>query len=716
MTEAQALLQEGLAAFKARAYGDALRAWRALLKLEPDHVQVKDLVTRTEALASEGQIVNQLREELADLRAELAATRESRNELLLEMARIHRRYEEREARLWRAQEAREWELREALAQAELRPVQGLSADREVEYDALQMQVLSLRDELAHAHVRILELEGKLGDDAHEPSEFDGIGPDAGDEDLLFGGLIADDEHDAEDELEGVENLAETSDEGSVHEHQEPFNAPPSTEEALDASQTSQTTQDVEGDEDGGLAAGALEEPPEAAQDVQEDAAGDEAAEAPLLGEPGPKSAVGSNTGRWSEVFGGSDDSIGDQNLLASASQGSVGDAANAALGAVLGSAAAGLIAESGTASEAPQDAESEAGDQDDARFEAQPDEDAEKALEEYETLIDFDEEVPDDKPDEGRPTTTTARPVQPTDDWPLSDVEELTGSLKDSRTSTSSQPAPVFAPEEPLIEPVAKGASQAIDVLVTAFHGTKDALTDEPSEESEFFAMESLVNLPDEQESAPVAEELSKESSDDEIDALFDFSAVDEPEAMEPTSVGAEQSEDDEADATDLDADSLAEAPEAEGPSEDDQAIIDSLRPTTGARNSDTAEYTDETLNDESLIEGFSDGLASALSDTPDPPRLETGIVPVLPDISFDLEEDEEIFVHELHGKSNWIPVVSVKRPTDISAIASYLISHIDGVSSFAELRGTVGLPPEAVDKGFLELIETGALRARRPE
>lgn len=558
MTEAQALLQEGLAAFKARAYNDALRAWRALLNLEPDNTQVRDLVSRTEALAAEGQVVNLLREELADLRAELASTRESRNELLLEMARIHRRYEEREARLWRAQEAREWELREALAKAELQQVQGFSSEKEVEYDALQMQVASLRNELSNAHARIVELEQKLGAEAHVPTEFDGIPEDAGDEDLFFGGLIDD------------------TDERDI-----------------------------------------------------------------------PRSTWDSSP---NDAFIG----------LTSAED------------------------------EAP---------------------------------------APIETQEDSRPITTTARPLSPTNDWPLTDNEPAFTRLE--RTSTSSQPAPVFAPEEPLIEPVISDNHESFDVLVSAVTAegrlqspaTSAELKADPFEAAEETIEEDVPSLISLEESVGFEEieELSNDSTNElaneetleapeQFEALFDFSAIEES-SLDETIVEEEQPSNENTNEQ-----SSEEAIEAISQvSAEDREIIDSLQASTSERSSDTAEYTDETLNDENLIEGFSDGLASALGDTPDPPRLETGIVPILPDLSFDLEEEEDIYVHELHGKSTWIPVVCNKRPDDISAIASYLISHIDGVSSFAELRGTVGLPAEAVDKGFLELIAAGALRARRP-
>src|SRR5699024_8096726 len=93
MTDAQTLLQEGLSAFRARAYDQALQSWRALLEIKPDNQHVLQLVERTEALAAEGHLVHSLKEELADLREELASTRQARNDLLIEMARVHKKYQ-----------------------------------------------------------------------------------------------------------------------------------------------------------------------------------------------------------------------------------------------------------------------------------------------------------------------------------------------------------------------------------------------------------------------------------------------------------------------------------------------------------------------------------------------------------------------------------------------------------------------------------------------
>src|SRR5699024_10925939 len=117
------------------------------------------LVERTEALAAEGHLVHTLKEELADLREELATTRQARNELLIEMARVHKRYQAREARLWRLQEEREWELREALAHAELSSIVDDDAQNlHLELDALsQLAQAPLPDTLDDAHQQIQQL-------------------------------------------------------------------------------------------------------------------------------------------------------------------------------------------------------------------------------------------------------------------------------------------------------------------------------------------------------------------------------------------------------------------------------------------------------------------------------------------------------------------------------------------------------------------------------
>lgn len=118
MNDAESLLAEGLAAFRARAYADALSAWRKLLEIEPDH-QVAELVRHAEMMANDVDDVEQLHRQIDELRAELSATRSSRNELLMEMARLHQHYDEQEQRLRRAFEAKLWKLREQLADAQL---------------------------------------------------------------------------------------------------------------------------------------------------------------------------------------------------------------------------------------------------------------------------------------------------------------------------------------------------------------------------------------------------------------------------------------------------------------------------------------------------------------------------------------------------------------------------------------------------------------------
>lgn len=133
MNDAESLLAEGLAAFRARAYADALSAWRKLLEIEPDH-QVAELVRHAEMMANDVDDVEQLHRQIDDLRAELAATRSSRNELLMEMARLHQHYDEQEQRLRRSFEAKLWKLREQLADAQLATLETKSATPSAEED------------------------------------------------------------------------------------------------------------------------------------------------------------------------------------------------------------------------------------------------------------------------------------------------------------------------------------------------------------------------------------------------------------------------------------------------------------------------------------------------------------------------------------------------------------------------------------------------------
>lgn len=614
MSDSQALLQEGLAAFRARAYDDALRAWRTLLEQTPDHPQVKELVARTETLAAEGQIVNQLKEELTDLREELALTRDSRNDLLLEMARLHKRYEEREAHLWRMQEAREWELREALANAELKafdadpntsdldeealaeaasatldhafpptPKRGdTSADAEALSNA-QDQVRVLRQELQAAHERIVELEQIVFQYEHD--ERDLVGRAFEDNHALYM-----DEPDAPAPFEALQ--------------------PVRIETPVPAELTARGEQ-LPGDE--------------ASEDAQT----------------------------------------------------------------------------SHSAAPLPQD------HRDDAKVETPPPPVEAPAPEDDDTLA-----------SEGRPTTQRSKSL--TGDFRkdiADDARDDTGSFDPADDAASDLPAAGETVSDALVEGVIEETSGLFDIRSDALSArdlpSKRAALDDPAEtalvpeaEDDPFA--------DEDPFAELKDDAEDTRSDDEdpFAALKDDVSSDTaPQSAPP--LGFEALGPDDATS---DADATTHTGDAqEAPASDDAP--DELDALPLARSpedaSDTAEFDLQPIDDINIDDGFTNELADALSSTPRPPRIETGIQPELPELDFEDDVVEAILPEELERRATWIPVRHKADPVIENPIAQYLITHIDGVSTFMELRGTVGLPPTAVDSGFRYLLEHDIIRAK---
>lgn len=604
MSNSQALLQEGLAAFRARAYDDALRAWRTLLESTPDHPQVKELVARTEALAAEGQLVNQLKEELTDLREELALTRDSRNDLLLEMARLHKRYEEREARLWRMQEAREWELREALASAELKAsdddphtaaldeeelaaAAGSSLDHHFEpkpkhsrepheeseaLNTAREQVRVLRHELHMSHERIVELEQQLFQYEHD--ERDLLGQALEDNHALFMDDPGDDER-------------------------VPF-------EALQHAHVEATV------------------PPELAA---------------------PAETTDEETAR----------------------------------------------------EDAPHEDSETSSDADETSDDETSDPDKRPTTQRSASLTgDFRKDIADDAradtgsfiPADNDPVDLPTRADSVTDAL-VEDLIEETSGIFDLHTGTRSARAPsndheAFEPpsDDPLIPGVEDDPFAALKDDEPPTHGDDD---------------DPFAAFKDDEPNDALNDDTAKDDAANESIPPLTFEAVG-PEASPSDTGGPQHTAEPQA------------APTGDS-APDDIAALPLARGQQDAF--DTAEFDLQPIDDKNVGDGFTDELADALSSTPRPPRIETGIQPELPELDFEDDVIEAILPEELERRATWVPVRHKASPVIEDPIAQYLITHIDGVSTFMELRGTVGLPPAAVDSGFRYLLEHDIIRAK---
>lgn len=646
MSDSQALLQEGLAAFRARAYDEALRAWRTLLSFEPDHPQVKELVARTESLAAEGQMVNQLKEELDDLREELAITRDSRNELLLEMARLHKRYEEREARLWRLQEAREWELREALANAELKALEidphtaSLSEDelaKEIEDGIAQRsthepihpnelqqareQVKLLRSELHSAHERIVELEQELFQYQHDEHEelqqaleenrhiFD-----ENDEDAI------DDQQIVQELFVGIQAITPPRDEPALRDAP---STPDDDERPRDPQShtDTQSSRRVEFSDAHEIVTQSTPDAPDfdgplIAEDVLNRTSTSDLHAARIAN---PTQNLRSNLASDIQPKTGSFPTQSEEELLDHAEGVSTDDepVIDALVGLVIEETSGMIHAETGER-HIP-----------DTRIQpADPP-----------NTPDADDAPPRETPflrvKEGETVDTTREQSAPQDETPDADAYEQ-----------AAEPEPSILFEDALAEPP-----------------TSTTVHEEPDTDTAQTFDDSTLNP------------LDDESND---------AAQDGERAQE--------------DAT----------------QDDYNQEINALpRARTSEDVSDTAEFDSHPIDDKNIAEGFMDELAEALDTTPPPPRIETGIQPELPELSFEEDDIEAILPEDLERRATWIPVRYKVDAVVEDPIAQYLLTHIDGVSTFMELRGTVGLPPAAVDSGFRHLLAKDIIRAK---
>lgn len=625
MTDAQTLLQEGLSAFRARAYDRALQAWRALLDAEPDNQQVKQLVERTEALAAEGHLVHTLKEELADLREELATTRQARNDLLIEMARVHKRYQAREARLWKLQEEREWELREALAHAELSSLVGddhhapqalltPAPAPETLDDALD-EIQNLLNALNQAQQRIqtLESSGPTPSDHNEDPHLDST-------------------HDApQSESEEIE--------GGTDEDDTPATKRPETRTRPSRTVPAKT---------GGME---FERSPTSDIDI-----------------PHKSSSKHTQTSR----------------TLAGARQ----------------------LFEPESTHEPDQDDESLS----------------------FDGPLIADEwlntpETTDQKPSVSDDLVSLVQVVSkngPRKTDPVS--ERPSDSIEDADEVESTEIYPVedafstdavHSDDLSLLQTDDEADSDQTSANKPA--ALLDGLTDASEASDAAAAQDTAAKTDDEahqpSDNAPFLSIDTDEAFQIEDDPEDVFQPKDDPRSASDANLATVQDSDDASDTSDPVATPDEEHP-APAPAPADS---DDSSPEVQSRSNipDTARIDAQPMEDKDIADGFSDELTSALGSTPAPQRLFTGVQPDLPDIDIFEDEPQVMAPEDLEKYPTAVPVRYKDDPSIDDPIARYLLTHVDGVSTFMELRGTVGLPPAAVDRGFRILLAHKVIRVQ---
>lgn len=563
MTDAQTLLQEGLSAFRARAYDQALQAWRALLDADPDNQQVKQLVERTEALAAEGHLVHTLKEELADLREELATTRQARNELLIEMARVHKRYQARESRLWRLQEEREWELREALAHAELSSI----VDDDAQNLHLELDALS---ELAQAPLP------ETLDDAHQQ----------------------------------IQQLLRTL--NQAHEQIHTLEAQRASSEREVQNASRRTAAD------------------EADTAKQDDSRSSKTADTHTR----PSRTVPAKTD------------------------------VNKAL---------------------PPDS-TEADDEPTPKRTV-PHTQTSRTLAGSHYLVEPEEE---DHPPEEEATSFDGPLIA--DEWLNAPTEdEHIKSLPDDLVSLVKVVSKTKKSRETIDESSARNAEEAqMD--------PSDASSDVKSTHDD-----------DSEAQEPVdAENQDKQDTEADDDLHITDNAAELFKVDDEQSVDSSMPVDDSAKAPAI--------PNEEKPPPVPRRVAKTPPPSQPLKPRDipdTAKIPAQPMEDTDIADGFSDELTSALGSTPAPQRLYTGVQPDLPDIDVLENEPQEMAPEDLEKHPTSVPVRYKEDPSIDDPIARYLLTHVDGVSTFMELRGTVGLPPAAVDRGFRILLAHKVIRVQ---
>lgn len=531
MTNAHTLLEEGLSAFRTGAYQQALQSWRELLQKDPNNAKVKQLVARTEALAQESQTIRHLRDEIVDLREQLAKTRNAKNELLVQLAQVHEHYQEREAKLWKRQQQRDWEIREALAHQELAAL-GIVAPIPTllpqDNDAEEPDALLL------ANTRIRELENEL----------------------------------RQLQLKGTQHH-QTNEEAPSAAHVKFQDEPPAIDtpasedaalETIPHHDDTTTTQDVPD---------ASTDPKQVAEDTTE---------------PSTNEAIDDASQAFTLV---DDDDLDDFTLTA---------------------------------------------EQDDEPAEdLSPQNDALLAHNWFDAE---DDEPQDDPPSSSRPRTATHNipyGIIPTPD-------DLDSSKDDEQERTSI------------------------------------------ADESYTEGSDLLVTLVAQQTSPSVTQEEPQPQPDNDNNE----------DGVESNDLAASQDE-------------------------DEDNVSQALPPLPHHEREipDTAKIDLDPEHRSALGDSPSDDLTTALESTPQPPRLFTGVQASLPNVDILDEEPQQIVPDDLDRYATSIPVLHKKNANISDPIATYLLTHIDGVSTFMELRGTVGLPSSAVDRGFKILIAQDVIRVR---
>lgn len=601
MTDAQTLLQEGLSAFRARAYDQALQSWRALLEIEPENQHVLQLVERTEALAAEGHLVHSLKEELADLREELASTRQARNELLIEMARVHKKYQAREARLWRLQEAREWELRDALAHAELSNLSP-SSDNDDTSDAQHRLTTNALEE-AHAHIRRLR-------------------------DAL------DEAHQRIDALERAQDPSAHSDDASTPP------APPTESAEPTKERTRRDTANT---------------PHPPAFDSEEDADSDESSEGKTT------QTRPSRTLPEDEV----DDPATDDAAEDYAPRGT-----------------------SHTHTQTSHTLRAERG-----LFETGQEQAVETTTDDFDGPLISDEWLQESENDSD----------DASQDAPIQDA--LVDIVRDA-SSEDAHPAPNDdAQRAASNETVTASADDSDEDEPTTEHpiATEDDAPDTDASEAPRVAERPS---PPTQRAAPVPPAPIEDDADTDTDDAPDEDT--DEDAEEDTAAVATPQNDDAQGTSDA-----PSAPQAPPPAPTDEDTSADAAKDARSNIPDTAKIDAEPMDDKNIADGFADELTSALGSTPAPPRLFTGVQPELPDMDILDQEPQKMRPEDLEKYPTSVPVRHKSNPEIDDPIARYLLTHVDGVSTFMELRGTVGLPPAAVDRGFRILLAHDVIRVQ---
>lgn len=615
MTNAQTLLQEGLSAFRARAYDQALQAWRALLEIEPNNQQVIQLVERTETLAAEGQLVHSLKEELADLREELATTRQARNELLMEMARVHKRYQAREARLWRLQEEREWELRDALARAELSSFTDTPNDNDPSNDAsaLNTQQELTQNALTEAHAHIERLRHAL-DQAR--TQIDALEQDQHAKNAPQHAPIPPDaeQNDVEQPAIGPPNL--------------PANSPLPNQAIAD---TTTPTHDPIHDDRPKRADTAANQHTHASENDKPSSARQHTHDAP------PSPIVDSDLDSDSDT-------------------------------------------PKSTARKTPTP----------YRYSAQKHTQTSHTLTVGRSFLETDEHPLED---------TFAGPLI-SDEW----LQESTDAIKNETDHVPDALVHIVQSATPPLQPEHTAPSsdpQLNDEIPSQIDGATNLTPDDTPDTKPAPHAPTNDAAPPNQRTSDAPSTLGNGTPplpQEDLNEPTDDAALQTPQT--PT----------QPDKPDTPAQPDKPAPSDKPSTTSSKALV--IEPAR--RNiPDTAKIDAEPMDDKNLDEGFADELTSALGSTPAPPRLFTGVQPELPD--FDILDDapEKLAPEDLDKYPTAIPVRHTTHQDLDDPIARYLLTHVDGVSTFMELRGTVGLPPAAVDRGFRILLAHDVIRVQ---